>query len=422
MLSLINSLVIGPLLPIILSISGLFLLIKLKFMPFNKPRRLLKSLGGKNRKESFRSACLALSGTLGVGNIAGVAAAIGVGGAGTIFWMWVFAFMAMVIKYAEVVLAMRYKSYGEGGAALYIKHGLKKPFLATLFSIMVLVSSIGVGNITQSSAAAESMLSCFGTPKLFTGILFSAITLIMICGGRKRIEYASAVIIPLLSIGYVIASIAIIISNAELIPSVARQILSDAFNLKSAAGGLVGLIISDSLRLGASRGILSNEAGCGTAAYAHKTECHPAEQGIWGIFEVFVDTILLCTLTAFVVLMTPQASHNYNGMAVALNAYGFYGKYLGYFIGISSSVYALASVVCWSYYGISSISFLGGKRYSRRLYLLIYSMTGIIGSVFAPYLVWEISDLTVSMMAIINTACVVSLWRDVKESTVEYFG
>lgn len=421
MLSLINSAVLGPLLPIMLASAGIFLLIKLSLKPFIRPSKILRVFRSKDSKASFRSVCLALSGTLGVGNIAGVASAIGTGGAGAIFWMWIFAVMAMVIKYAEVVLAMRYKRHGDGGPALYMKYGLNKPAIATIFSILILVSSIGVGNTVQSSAAAESMRVSFDVPNIATGLIFSFITIIMICGGRRRIESASSVIIPILSLGYVIISVSIIISNYKMIPSAVNQIFDGAFSAKSLSGGILGFLLSNAVRLGASRGILSNEAGCGTAAYAHKTDCHPAEQGIWGIFEVFVDTILLCTLTAFVVLLTPNIPLDSNGIRVALDSYGYYGEWLRLFIGISTAIYALASVVCWSYYGVSSVNYLGGKKNSRRLYLFAYSLAGILGSVFTPSLVWEISDFTVSLMAIINTACVIMLWKEVKKSTDEFF-
>lgn len=421
MLSFINSTVLGPLLPIMLACAGVFLLIKLSFKPFSRPLKLIKAFRGQDSRASFKSACLALSGTLGVGNIAGVAAAIGTGGAGSVFWMWIFALMAMVIKYAEVVLAMRYKKHGDGGAALYMRYGLRKPGIALVFSLMILISSIGVGNTVQSSAAAESMRVCFNVPNIVTGIAFSVITLIMIYGGRKRIENASSVVIPFLSIGYVIVSLCIIFSNHKMLPAIINQIIDEAFHSSALAGGALGFLFSSAIRLGASRGILSNEAGCGTAPYAHKTNCHPAEQGIWGIFEVFVDTILLCTLTAFVVLLTPDVALDGNGIRVALDAYGHYGQWLRIFIGVSTAIYALASVVCWSYYGISSINFLGGKKYSRTLYLIAYSSAGILGSVFAPSLVWEISDFTISLMAIINTVCVMMLWREVKQSTDQYF-
>lgn len=421
MLSYINAIILGPLLTVVLTTTAIFLLIKLSFKPFRTPGKSIRVFFGKNRSSSFRSVCLALSGTLGVGNIAGVASAIGVGGAGSIFWMWFFSILAMIIKYSEVVLAMRYKHHGDGGAATYIKYGLKKPIIASMFSVLIIVSSIGVGNTVQSSAAAESLKACFSVPKILTGIVFSVITLFMIYGGRKRLERFSTFVIPVLSVGYVIISLSIIFRNYKMIPYVLDMILSDAFKIQACVGGIIGFLFSKSMRVGASRGILSNEAGCGTSPFAHNTDCHPAEQGIWGIFEVFIDTIVLCTMTAFVVLMSPQSKISANGMKIALEAYGQYGSWIAVFIGISSAIYALASVVCWSYYGVSSITYLGGKRNSRRLYLTAYSFAGIIGSVFSPSLVWEISDMTVSIMTILNTLCVVGLWRDVKKSTDEYF-
>ncbi len=421
MLTFINSAIFGPILPIVLCLAGLFLFIKLSFKPFKNPKKLLKAFVGKNSKTSFRSACLSLSGTLGVGNIAGVAAAIGIGGAGTVFWMWVFALFAMVIKYAEVVLSTRYQKYGNGGAALYMRYGLKKPIFGVLFSLLIIITSIFMGNTVQSSAAAESISGCFGVPKLLVGIAFSIITLIMISGGRNRIESVSAYIIPLLSLGYILISLAIIITAYKDIPIILSQIIGDAFDIRACAGGAFGFLFSKCVRLGASRGMLSNEAGCGTVSYAHEASSDAAKQGVWGIFEVFADTILLCTLTAFVVLLTPISQKGSNGMRIALDAYGHYGSWIGDFIGISSAIYALASVVCWSYYGVSALKYLGGKRISRRLYLLFYSAAGILGSVFAPSLIWEISDLSVSVIAIFNTACVLLLYKEIKESTDEYF-
>lgn len=417
MLSYLNRNILGPILPIVLAFASIFLLIKLSFKPFRSVKKLGSCLLGKNKKESFKSACLALSGTLGIGNIAGVASAISVGGAGAVFWMWVFAFLAMVIKYAEVVLGMHYRHKGDGGAALYIKYGIGSKVGAILFSALVIVGSIGMGNFVQSSAAAESMKACFNVPKALTGIIFAVITLLMISGGRLRIATVSAYVIPMLSVGYILISLAIIIINRDAAASVIHSIFADAFSARALAGGTGGYLISDAIRLGASRGILSNEAGCGTAPYAHKTSSMPAEQGIWGIFEVFVDTILLCTMTAFVILMTPMNMTDANGMKIALEAFSSYGSIIRDFIGISSAIYALASVVCWSYYGISALNFLRANKISRVLYLIVYSTAGMIGSIFSPNIVWEISDLTVALMTIFNTICVIKLWKKVRSET-----
>ncbi len=417
MLSYLNRNLIGPILPFTLAFASLFLLFKLSFKPFKSLKKQIKCLTGNNKRESFKSACLALSGTLGVGNIAGVASAISVGGAGAIFWMWIFAFLAMVIKYAEVVLGMHYKHKGEGGAALYIKHGVGSKVGAVLFSVLVIIGSIGMGNFVQSSAAAESIQACFDVPKSLTGTIFAIITLLMITGGRKRITNASAYVIPILSVGYILISISIIIINRNSASYVLGAIFREAFDTHALIGGAGGYLISDAVRLGASRGILSNEAGCGTAPYAHNTSVMPAEQGIWGIFEVFVDTILLCTLTAFVILMTPMTMTDANGMKIALEAFGSYGSIIRDFIGVSSAIYALASVVCWSYYGVSALNFLGANKKTRVLYLVVYSIAGIIGAIFSPSIVWEISDLTVALMTIFNTFCVIKLWKKVKYET-----
>lgn len=222
----------------------------------------------------------------------------------------------------------------------------------------------------QSSAAAEALRVSFGVPKIMTGVVFAALTVILLGGGVKRVADFSAVVIPVLSIGYVILSLAIIIRNGAMLPSVMARIIGGAFEFRAAGGGLAGFFISRAVRLGASRGVLSNEAGCGTAAFAHSSaSSKPAEQGVFGIFEVFVDTVLLCTLTAFVVLIAfPACIPELDGMALAAEAYSVIGLPGGVFVSASSAVYALASVVCWSFYGQESLICLGaGEKAAARI-------------------------------------------------------
>lgn len=417
MLNLLNENLFGPLLIVTITCSGIFLMGYLSFKPFRKPKKLFGALKGK---EGFKSACLSLSGTLGVGNISGVSAAIITGGAGAVFWMWVFAFIAMIIKYSEILLAGYYKGGKYCGTAYYIEKGLGNRKFAVLFSVLILFSSFGMGNIIQSSAASQSMNYCFGVPKIVTGVLFSIITLLMVIGGRKRVSAFSSAIIPMLSLGYIVVSVAIIMSNIDVIPSVIKEIVFNAFNVRSAAGGILGVLLSDSVRLGAARGILSNEAGCGTSTYAQNVDSDDCvKHAIWGIFEVFADTIILCTMTAFVVLCVPN--NLTDGMSSVIYSYSYFGDFGGYFVGISSWIYALASVVCWSYYGTAALNYLTSKKSACGLYLILYSTAGIIGSVFAPDLVWEISDITVSVMAIFNTVCVILLSRTVRSETDRYF-
>ncbi len=422
MIRFLNQRLFGILLPLLLVTAGLYFLFRLRFFLFRYPFRILKAMLGdkRGRQSSFRAACVALSGTLGIGNIAGVASAISMGGAGAIFWMWIFGVFAMVIKYVEVVTAMCYRQNGHGGASYYIEKGLGKRWLAVMMAILLLGSSFGIGNIVQSSAAAEALLDRFSVPRIVTGILFALITFLLIRGGIDRVSRFSSWVIPVLSIGYVLLSLAILLVNRHAVPSLFFQIVSDAFSSEAVFGGGGGFLIGRAVRFGASRGILSNEAGCGTATYAHTaSQNDPVTQGFWGIFEVFVDTILLCSLTAFVVLLVNPAGQRDNGMALAVAAYSCVGRWGGYFIAISSAIYALASVVCWSYYGTESLTYLTKNKNPRRVYLLLYSATGVLGAVMTPSFVWEISDFSVSVMAICNTLCLCMLSSvSVRETTI----
>ncbi len=425
MLEFLNRAVFGPILPVFLLLAGLFLAFRFRFFLLRHPIRIVKSLFRKQGGEvsPFRAACLALSGTLGVGNIAGVAAAIATGGPGAVFWMWVSAFFAMFVKYGEVVAAMHWKKNGRGGAAYAIELGLGKRAPAVLYSVLLLLASFTVGNIVQSSAAAEAMAGSFSVPRPLTGLVFAGLTLFLLRGGVGRLASFSATVIPLLSLGYIVLSLAILTINRALIPGIFAEILSGALSPSAVGGGALGLFLTRALRCGVSRGILSNEAGCGTAAYAHASaENDPVAQGFFGVFEVFVDTILLCTLTAFVVLIAfPGGPESDNGMQTAIQAYSAFGGWGGAFIAASSAIYALASVVCWSYYGQESLLYLEASPRLRQAYLVLYGLTGVVGAFFAPAAVWELSDLTVSLMATVHTACLLLISGTPAKLTASYF-
>jgi AGCS family alanine or glycine:cation symporter len=253
-----------------------------------------------------------------------------------------------------------------------------------------------------------------------TGVVFCITTIILISGGRERVSGFSSVIIPILSVCYVVFSLAILFVNARMIPGVFSQVLREGTNVSAMSGGLFGFLTSKAVRLGASRGILSNEAGCGTASYAQDpNESDVASGAVWGVIEVIVDTLLLCSLTALVLLAAP--SGNSEPMKSVIDSYSFFGEIGGYFIGISAGMYGLSYGVCWSYYGRGAVKHLGGKKRACILYVIIYSIAGLLGSVFKSELVWDISDLTVSVMAIFNTVCVILLSGKVKKRTEECF-
>ncbi len=430
----------------VLFICGGVLLIRLKGFPLTSPVRVIKGLMGKNMLSSFKAMTVALAGTLGVGNIVGVATAIHMGGAGAVFWMIISALVAMVIKYAEIYLAISYRQGKHGGAAYYIRDGLGKPGLAGFFSVLCIIASFTVGNIIQVNAAALSFESEFNIPPVWIGIIIAFVAFLVIYKGIGRISSFTLRMIPILSVAYIIVSLILICANYTLIPDIIKNIITSAFTADSAAGGVLGFLIMKSLRYGVIRGIGSNEAGCGTAPTAHATADtdSPVKQGYWGIFEVFVDTVLLCTLTALVILIYPQHIPQYDGMVLAIKAYeSFFGDMAGYILTAAIFFFALSTVICWSYYAMESIYYFtekeiykkGGESprpyyagklsdsnhtesrkflFIKRIYIVVYCFACILGAVLSLEFVWELSDITIALMTMINCICIIKLKNKIK--------
>ena len=432
MLAFLNQYILGPALPVVLMICGGYLSVRLSFFPLTRIRTVLTSLFRKQKEPGsippWKAMLMALAGTLGVGNITGVAAAITAGGPGSIFWMWVSAFFAMFVKYAEIVLAVRFqhKKGGNlyGGTPYYIKEGLGMTWLACLFSVFLIAANFTVGNAVQTFAAADAMESIFRIPRWFTGVCIAAAVLFVTFGGGKRISRMTAVLIPLLSGIYFLISIWILLNHLPALPCVFSEIFVNAFRPEAGIGGVFGFLTMRSLRYGTARGILSNEAGCGTApfAYAASETKSPAEQGFLGIVEIFADTIVLCTLTATVILLFPDLLEKADGTALALLAFerGI-GAGAGVFLSVSMVLFAFASIVSWGYYGTEALRFLGAKQRILKAYLLVYSLSGIMGAVLAPGIIWEIADFSISVMTIVNTCCILLLSRVVIRETNSFF-
>ena len=413
----LNKLILSPVMFAVLFICGAVLLIHLRGFPFTSPIKVIRGLKNGNILSSFRAMTLALAGTLGVGNIVGVATAIHMGGAGAVFWMLVSALVAMVIKYAEIYLAILYRKRGHGGAAYYIRDGLKKPLLAALFSVLCIIASFTVGNMIQVNAVAMSFESELGIKPIITGIIIALLSFLVIYKGVESISAFTLRMIPLLSVGFIIFSLWVIIANRSLVPSVIRQIFREAFKTDSAAGGVVGFMTSNAIRYGVMRGIGSNEAGCGTAPTAHATAetDRPEKQALWGIFEVFVDTVLLCTLTALVILIFPHNIPKYDGMVLAIKSYeGYFGDAAGYILALSIFFFALSTVICWSYYALESVHYFTKEQIYKKAYLVVYCFACVMGAVLPLDFVWELSDLTIALMTVINCTCVIRLSKHIK--------
>jgi AGCS family alanine or glycine:cation symporter len=377
---------------------------------------------------------LALAGTLGVGNMVGVASAIALGGFGAVFWMWVSALIAMILKYAEIVLAMLYRKYDEGGrpygaAMYYIRacfRGRLGAVLAGIFAVFCIINAFSVGSMIQVNAASEAMNGVFGTPPIVIGVIFAAITLVAILRGSTGILALTEKLVPLMTLGFTVISVAVIVMRPSDALTAIEKIFSNAFSFQSGAAGVSGFLLSGAIRYGTMRGILSNEAGCGTAPAAHAvSSCRePARQGTWGIFEVFVDTILLCTLTAIVIIIGYDAidpSGDFMMMTVA--AYeSVIGRAAGYFLAIAVMLFGLATVLCWAHYGEVGVNYFSRRAGVRRAYKLIYSLCVFLGALVSTDILWESADLSIGTMSAINICALLLMSGRVKRETEEYFG
>ncbi len=444
MLEFINDNIISLLTPILLIAVGLYFSFKLKFFYIRHPIRMLKAMTKRESKDGispFRAVTLALAGTLGVGNIAGVASSIAIGGFGSVFWMWISALVAMVLKYAEIVLAMRHRKMGEngeyhGGASYYIYDEFakrdKKVFgksLATLFSLLCVINAITMGCVIQSNAVSTSFEGVMKLPAWIIGAIVAIFCVIVISGNAKWISAFSEKTVPLMTVGYIFLSVAVLAARHDLISDAFAAIFEDAFTPSSAAGGALGFLVSRGLRAGTMRGLMSNEAGCGTAPTAHAAaETNtPAKQGFWGIFEVFVDTILLCTLTALVIIIAILGGNDIlafadNPMMMAIKAYSaILGGWSEYYMTVSVLLFAFATIVCWAHYGKESIIYITKRKLPVAIYIISFSLFVFIGALTAPRSAWLAADLALGTMTIINLIVLLLMAKEVKEETDRFF-
>lgn len=431
----LNSFFTGPVMVGAILVAGVTLSIKTGFVQIKRlgytflfAARSLKSKGGENTISPFEAVSTALSGTLGTGNIAGVATAIIIGGPGALFWMWVSAFFGMATKYCEIVLAMKYRKKTEGGyvggAMYYIKEATGSGFLAAAFAVFCLLASFGMGNMTQANTAAVSLASVFSLDGGQIRIIFlflSVLMCIIIFGGIKRISRIAAFITPFTAAVYIICCLFVILCQYKALPEVFSLIFKSAFCIKSAAGGVVGYGMIKAMRIGFARGVFTNEAGLGSAPIAHAAAENelPALQGLWGIFEVFLDTIFMCTLTGIVILISKVAPGN----DMTIKAFSaLLGKYAGGFIGVSTIIFALVTIIGWSYYGEVAVKYLFKSKLAVSCYKLIYSALIYFGAVSSMAFVWDISDIFNGLMMLPNILALLLLSKSVGEETVRLDG
>ena len=427
MIEWINAYLLGTTVPIMLITVGIYFGFLLKWFHVIHPVRTVAVAFGGGGRSAFRALCLALAGTLGVGNIVGVAAALALGGSGAVFWMWVSAFFAMILKYAETVLAIRHRrstndGAPEGAAMYYIEDcfGTKKIMgraLASCFAFLLVLNALTMGSVIQIGAVADAMGEAFSVREPVCSAVIAFITLILMCRGRESVMGATEKIVPLMTLGYFIVSVWALILRADRLPAAFGDIFRSAFDCRAAAGGALGFLTNRALRFGTMRGLVSNEAGCGTSPMAHaEAHCDGAVQGIFGIFEVFVDTVILCTVTALVIIVS-DVSLMGNFMAVTLGAYSdILGKGAGQFLSVSVLLFGFATVLCWSQYGIRGGEYLLGKR-GKIIFMILYAAAMATSGAFGEDLAWQIADLSIGGMTLINICVLTLMSREIKEES-----
>lgn len=417
-MELINTYLSGYIMPLLLMGTGLFLGAKMKFFYIFHPFGVIKELGccGEgNGVSPMRALSQALAGTLGVGNMTGVATAICSGGPGAVFWMWVSAVLAMSVKYFEVALAQKCKRKGAegyfGGAMYYINDIFAKRLprtgrvLGGVFAVLCIFNSLLTGNIVQMNSAAGVFP---GIPPLLIGGVCAILTFPVILGRAKRVSGVTAALIPFLSALYIVFSLMIIIPSAKELPSVFGEIFRGAFSLRAAGGGVGGFLFLRAIRFGTTRGIFSNEAGCGTSPTAHAQACakSPHSQGCFGIFEVFADTVVLCTLTALVILLSDGCKLGYSGIGLTMYAFSSrLGSFAGACIGVSVILFAYATIICQAQYGRVALEYLTKKKSAAVIYVLSVLSATVFGTVISEGAMWQAADFIVSLMTAINVLC-----------------
>ncbi len=411
---------------------GILLSVRTGFVQFRKFPYAMKATLGKVFKKSeagqgaitpFQAVCTALAATVGTGNIAGVAGAIAIGGPGAVFWMWISALLGMCTKFAEVTLAVHFRERNEqgdyvGGPMYYIKNGLSKKwhFLAVLYAGFAVLTVFGTGNATQVNTITTAINSALlsynlidtstqGTVSLIIGIIITVVVGMVLLGGIKRIAKVTEKLVPFMAVLYVILGVGVIVLNIENVPSVFYSIFYGAFNPSAITGGVVGSLFV-SMQKGVSRGIFSNEAGLGTGSIAHATAdtTDPVEQGVFGIFEVFADTIIICTLTAMTILCSGVPIEFGVAAGAELTISGFtatYGNWVSIFSAVAMVCFAFSTILGWGLYGARCMEFLGSAKFIKP-FMVVYSLMGIVGATMDLGLLWSIADTFNGLMAIPN--------------------
>ncbi len=433
----IDALVWGLPLIILLLGTGIFLTFRLRLIQLTRLGHALWLALIKRKEDGdaegdishFQALMTALSATVGTGNIAGVATAITAGGPGALFWMWVTGLFGMATKYAEAVLAVHFRTRDEagrmcGGPMYYLTSGLKAPFLGVLFALFTAIAAFGIGNMVQSNSVADAMQTSFGIPVFWTGGLLTVATGLVLIGGIKSIGKVTGVVVPFMIVLYMGAALVILLLHADKLPGMFALIFESAFSGHAAAGGFLGATVQQAIRFGVARGIFSNESGLGSspiAAAAAQTR-HPVTQALVSMTQTFIDTIVVCTMTGLVILLSGAWTGPENGAGLTSLAFaGMLGDGVGdTIVSVGLILFAYSTILGWSYYGEKAIEYLLGYR-AVKPYRALFVLVVFVGTTVKLEVVWKLADIFNALMALPNLLGLLLLSGVVVRITRSYF-
>lgn len=432
LISTLSGWVWGPPMLTLLVGTGLYLTILLKGLQFRVLPLAFQIIFHKDHGEDgdishFAALMTALAATVGIGNIVGVATAISLGGPGAVFWMWMTGLVGMVTKYSEAVLAVKYREKGEhgmrGGPMYYISKGAGLPWLGWLFALFTALATFGIGNMTQANATAKIFESTFHIQPWITGVVLMVLTALVILGGIRSIGKFTSFLVPFMIVGYVGSALVVLALNVSEIPDAFALIFHHAFAPMAASGGFAGATIATAMRFGIARGVFSNESGLGSApiAAAAARTYDPVRQALVSMTQTFIDTLVVCTMTALVILTaTPWTQGISPGQLTSASFAETLGVTGEIIVAVSTSLFAYSTLIGWNYYGEKAIEYLLGSR-SIRVYRILFIVAVVVGAMMNLELVWNISDLMNGMMALPNLIGLLLLSKVVKAETERYF-
>ncbi len=437
---LLNSLsgfVWGPPMLIFLVGTGVYLTIRLKGLQFSQlfPALYLalvkrKEEGAAGDISHYQALMTALAATVGTGNIAGVATAIATGGPGALFWMWMTGLVGMATKYGEALLAVKYRITDErgemaGGPMYYLERGLKAKWLGIIFAIMTVIASFGIGNMVQAHSVADALQESFRIPPIYTGAVIAVATALVILGGIRSIARIAGALVPLMIVIYMFGGLVVLAINWRGIPGMFAYVIQDAFTPTAAVGGFAGATVMQAVRMGVARGVFSNESGLGSAAIAAAAaqSRHPVTQALVSMTQTFIDTIVVCSITGFVIIATGAWQSGATGAALTTSAFstGLPGNWGGIIVALGLTLFAYSTLLGWSYYGEKALEYLFGSAKFEPYYRFIWVAFSFVGAVSSLDTVWAFSDVMNGAMAIPNLIGLIGLSGVIVRETKEYF-